>query len=240
MPTLKQRMGAWIIPRLPVNPVYFRQTRLELNALWARVALWLYPARLIKQRSLSRERDLLVNVGCGPFGQPGWVNFDLYGHSGVTLPVDCRWRMPLADGSCRGIHVEHYFEHLEPVRERPRFLSECLRCLQPNGILRIIVPDARLYVEAYLSDSWAGLNAIGCGGALPETAFATKMEALNHVFVQDGEHFGGLDKDYLERTLKDAGFRQVEQAAWRAGAFPGRCIDRDQHRPYSLYMEARK
>jgi hypothetical protein len=63
---------------------------------------------------------------------------------------------------------------------------------------------------------------------------------LNHVFVQDGEHFGGLDAEYLGRTLAAAGFPEVTRVGWREGAFPGGCIDRDQHRPYSLYMEARK
>ena len=67
-------------------------------------------------------------------------------------------------GGSRGIHVEHYFEHLEPTTERPRFLAECRRCLEPGGVLRIIVPDMRKYVEAYLANDWTMLNEIGCGG----------------------------------------------------------------------------
>lgn len=240
MPTLKQRFGAWLVPRLPVNPWVFRTFRVELNAMWIRLLGRIHPGFIARRRALRQRRDLLVNLGCGPFGREGWVNLDLFAAPGVTLRVDCRWGLPLADGSARGIHVEHYFEHLEPTTERPRFLAECRRCLAPGGILRIIVPDMHKYAEAYLAADWQMLNEIGCGGDLPQATFATKIEALNHVFVQDGEHYGGFDAEYLRRTLVQAGFDDIERVEWREGRFPGGAIDREQHRPYSLFMEARR
>jgi hypothetical protein len=97
----------------------------------------------------------------------------------------------------------------------------------------------RKYIAAYLAPGWEELNTIGCGGERPQSAFGTKIEALNHVFVQDGEHYGGFDAEYLCRTLKKAGFREVQEVEWRAGSFPGGAIDREQHKPYSLFMEAR-
>jgi predicted SAM-dependent methyltransferase len=238
MTTLKQRLGAWMIPRLPVNPGVFRTFRVELNAFAVRLLGHVHPGWVATRRALRRRKGLLVNVGCGPFGQEGWVNLDLFAAPRVTLRADCRRRFPLADGSARGIHVEHYFEHLEPIVERPRFLAECRRCLEPGGVLRIIVPDMRKYVEAYLAPGWDTFNEIGCGGERPQTAFATKIEALNHVFVQDGEHYGGFDAEYLRRTLEQAGFTDIALVAWRQGRFPGGAIDREQHKPYSLFMES--
>jgi predicted SAM-dependent methyltransferase len=240
MTTLKQRLGRWLIPRLPVNPWVFRTFRVEANALLVRLVNSIHPGRLAKQRALRRQTNVLVNIGCGPFGREGWINLDLFPAPRVTMRVDCRHGLPLADGAARGIHVEHYFEHLEPTVERGRFLGECRRCLAPGGILRIIVPDMRKYVAAYLADGWTAMNTIGCGGDVPETAFATKMEALNHVFVQDGEHYGGFDAEYLHRTLELAGFADIQQVDWREGRFPGGAIDREQHRHYSLFMEARR
>jgi predicted SAM-dependent methyltransferase len=240
MTTMKQRLGAWLIPRLPVNPWVFRTLRVELNALGVRVCNRVLPGRIARRLALGRRKGVLVNVGCGPFGQEGWINLDLFPAPNVTMRVDCRRGLPLGNGAARGIHVEHYFEHLEPTVERPRFLAECRRCLEPGGILRIIVPDMHKYVEAYLADGWSAMNAVGCGGDRPQDAFATKMEALNHVFVQDGEHYGGFDAEYLRRTLQQAGFEDIERVAWREGRFPGGAIDREQHRPYSLFMEARR
>lgn len=236
--TLKQRLGAWLIPRLPINPWVFRTLRVELNALLVRFLNGVHPGRIARQRMLRRQSGLLVNVGCGPFGKEGWINLDLFAAPCVTMRVDCRHGLQLGDGAARGIHVEHYFEHLEQTTERPRFLAECRRCLEPGGVLRIIVPDMHKYVAAYLAEGWTTLNTIGCGGELPQAAFATKMEALNHVFVQDGEHYGGFDFEYLARTLRQAGFVDVEQVGWREGRFPDGPIDREQHRPYSLYVEA--
>ena len=240
MSTLKQSLGAWLIPRLPVNPWIFRANRMELNAAWVRLMGRIHPGWIKHRRALAREKGLLANVGCGPFGRDGWVNLDLFGGRGVTMRVDCRRHLPLGDGSCRGIHVEHYFEHLEPTLERPRFLAECRRCLEEGGVLRIIVPDMRKYIEAYLDEGWSTLNAIGCGGELPQASFGTKIEALNHVFLQDGEHYGGFDEEYLRGVLGLAGFRDVERVKWGKGCFPGGPIDREQHRSYSLYMEARR
>ena len=37
MTTLKQRLGAWLVPRLPVNPWVFRTFRVELNAVMVRL-----------------------------------------------------------------------------------------------------------------------------------------------------------------------------------------------------------
>ncbi|MFI4999599.1 MAG: class I SAM-dependent methyltransferase [Reyranellales bacterium] len=238
MTTLKQRLGAWMIPRMPVNPWVFRTFRVELNAMMVRSLGHIHLGWIAQRRALARQKGLLVNIGCGPFGQQGWTNLDLFQAPGVTMRADCRRRFPLADGSARGIHVEHYFEHLEPTTERPRFLAECRRCLEPGGVLRIIVPDMRKYIDAYIAPGWQTLNEIGCGGERPQAAFATKMEALNHVFVQEGEHYGGFDAEYLRRTLEQAGFTDIEQLGWRQGRFPGGAIDREQHRPYSLFMEA--
>ncbi|HKP12574.1 MAG TPA: methyltransferase domain-containing protein [Blastocatellia bacterium] len=237
--TIKQRVGTRVIPRLPFSRHVFNHIRLELNSLRVRALHRLHPAWRVRVRRLKQRRDLLVNVGCGPFGKEGWVNFDLMAHPNVTLALDCRHKLPLSDGSCLGIHVEHYFEHLDPADERGEFLKECRRCIQPEGVLRVIVPDAELYIRAYLEPGWGALNRIGCGGEEPEATFECKMDALNHVFHQGWEHYAGYDAESMELCLRAAGFTRVMRQAYRAGEFPGGCIDRDEHRPYSLYVEAR-
>ncbi len=237
--TLKQRLGNCFIPKLPVNQHVSSHLRHELAAWWVRILHNFHPGYRAKIRELRKKKDLLVNVGCGPFGEPDWVNLDLYNQPNLTLRADTRRKLPLADESCLGIHVEHFLEHLNPEDERLPFLHECRRCLQTDGILRLITPDAELYIKAHLEPGWGLLNQIGCGEDKPEAVFRTKMEALNYVFLQEWAHFGGYDAETLEHILKEVGFTQVNRSSWRKGDFPGGSIDRKQHRPYSLYFEAR-
>ncbi len=37
---------------------------------------------------------------------------------------------------------EHFFEHLDVETEARAFLLECLRCLQSQGVMRLVMPDA--------------------------------------------------------------------------------------------------
>jgi predicted SAM-dependent methyltransferase len=241
MTTPKQRVGNYLVDLLGINPQVFRAVWLEIRAAWIRLRCRIDPFQVMRLRELRQRKGVLANIGCGPTGLPGWVNIDLFKGPGVvTVRFDCRRRLPLGDASCKGIHVEHYFEHIEFHFERPRFLADCLRCLEPGGTLRIIVPDGRKFCEAYVASGWEKMNVLGGGYYVPEEAYRAKIQAVNHTFLQSGEHFGGYDTDYLRILLEDAGFREIEVVGWREGRFPGGCIDVEQHRVYSLYMEARR
>jgi len=48
----------------------------------------------------------------------------------------------------KGVFIEHCLEHFS-LPAAFAVLKECWRVLAPGGLLRIIVPDAELYVELY-------------------------------------------------------------------------------------------
>jgi predicted SAM-dependent methyltransferase len=240
LPTFKQRLGAWLIPKLPINRHVFGHFRAELNGIWARALCLFHPKYRKAISALRTQRRIKANIGCGPSGQPGWVNLDMFWHENLTLRIDCRYTLPFADASCRGIHVEHFLEHLNHEDERHAFLAECHRCLEDGGVLRIILPDAQLFVAAYMSPGWDRFREIAALGDDPEFQFPTKMDALNHVFIQDFEHYGGYDEESLLAVLRWHGFREIYRRSFRTGCFPDGCIDREQHKPYSLYVEAVK
>ena len=235
---IKQAIGGWLIPSLPVNRHVFDHVRSELNEFWVRSLHRAHPIYLIRIRQLRKKRHILLNLGCGPFGWEGWVNLDLNWLDRVALRTDCRKNLPIGDGAFVGIHVEHYFEHLTHEEEAPRFFEECRRCLAFGGILRIIVPDAERFVRAYADDGWDTLEALAAEGSSMKASFATKMDALSHVMVQQQEHFGGYDFDTLARALGKAGSCDIQGCNFQGGRFAGGRIDRDEHKPYSLYVEA--
>ena len=238
--TPKQQLGQWLIPRLPFSKHVLGHIRTELNSILVRILNFLHPSYRRVRSQLKNKKGIKANLGCGPFGQDGWVNLDLFPLRNVTLRTDCRRTLPFSDASCKGIHVEHFFEHMSQDDESIIFLEECRRCLEVGGTLRIVVPDAELFVRAYLEEGWSGFQRLAAVGDKPEDNFPTKMDALNHVFVQGYEHFGGYDFDSLCYALERAGFREVIRRSFQEGAFPDGCIDRDQHRRYSLYIEAIK
>lgn len=237
---LKHKVGTYLIPALPVSRHVFDHLRLEWNAAFVRGLHRWHPGYRRSIRQLRRRTGVKLNVGSGPFGLDDWVNLDLFAHRNVTLRSDCRRNFPLGDSSCIGIHVEHYFEHLTHEEEAAPFLRECHRCLEAGGTLRIVVPDAERFVRAYADESWGALQALAAEGTSMKDAFATRMQALNHVMLQGFEHCGGYDFETLSFVLSAAGFVDVRRCKFGNGMFPERCIDREQHRPYSLYVEATK
>src|SRR3954469_10759681 len=129
--SLKQSIGEYVFKRMPISMHVFNHFRLELNAAYIRALHRISPSYRARVRKLKRSSDLLVNLGCGPFGQAsGWINLDLGRAPNVYLRTDCRRQLPLADQSCAGIHVEMFLEHLDPFDEIPTFLREVHRCLK--------------------------------------------------------------------------------------------------------------
>ena len=107
------------------------------------------------RRKLVSQKGGRINVGCGKNPIQGWINLDVVSQKDVWF-WDCRSGLPFSDGAVAAIYAEHFFEHLDLESEARRFLRECLRCLQPGGVLRLVVPDAGAYVRAY-SGPWEPL-----------------------------------------------------------------------------------
>jgi predicted SAM-dependent methyltransferase len=93
----------------------------------------------------------LLNLGCGNRYHPSWVNVDIHPTGPSVVVHDLERGIPFPDNSFSAVYHSHLLEHL-PKADAPGFLRECLRVLQPGGILRVVVPDlekiARLYLEA--------------------------------------------------------------------------------------------
>jgi len=166
-----------------------------------------------------------------------FVNLDLFACSSEVIPWDCRRSLPLGDRSAIGIRVEQFLEHLETREELPAFLRECHRALRPGGVLRIIVPDAERYLQAYCRGDLVGFRELGVPDPFPED-LPTRMDIVNHVFHQWDEHRWGYDFETLAHRLRAAGFERIERAEYKASRDPELGQDREEHAPYSLYVEA--
>jgi predicted SAM-dependent methyltransferase len=237
--TFKQRVGSILFPRLPVTRRTFDLFRFELNAAVTRVLVRVSPRYRRRRRALTHVSGLLVNLGSGGQGHPGWVNVDVMRHhSDQSLPWDLRRSLPFRDGQVALVFAEHVLEHLEFREEVPRLLRELHRVLAPGGRVRIIVPDGERWLRAYASDdpaAWAGLGVPELPADTP-----TRMALVNHVFHQHGEHYFAYDFETLTYVLAGAGFTTIERRAFRDSGADRLAIDQAHHAPYSLYVEAEK
>ena len=108
---------------------------------------------LIRGRSSQLRRKRIRNlqyldIGCGRNVHEKFINLDYLWHARVDVCWDVKQGIPFPKSSMKGIFVEHCLEHFSlPVAFA--LLNECLRVLAPGGRLRIIVPDAELYLERY-------------------------------------------------------------------------------------------
>ena len=202
-----------------------------------------------KKTNLSRQydtaKDLLVNIGAGGQGKPGWINVDIFEASGINCVYDCRKSLPFPDNSAKGIFSEHFFEHIDYVEEVPYFLAECYRVLKPGGIIRLIVPDLQKYLKAYCEEGWEELSRIRPldlerKDFYYNCKYNTKMELINFVFRQNYEHKYAYDYATIEFLLYKYGFSTVKLQDFSNSLMDELCIDNPIRASESLYVEAVK
>lgn len=226
----------------PILPAYLgRQVESEVK-----IALRHFLHSGQTRRRLKKLQGCRVNIGCGPFPTPGWVNLDVSPFPNVYY-WDCRRGLPFSDGTVDAIYSEHSFEHLDVDAEAKPYLRECLRCLRPGGIIRLVVPDAGAYLRAY-GKTWDQIAAIrplqrteeGWRDHFSTNLYSTQMQFINFMFRQNYEHKYAYDEETLVELLRDAGFPKVVRQNFGISVDPEMASDRKDRSGESLYVEAIK
>lgn len=246
--SLRQIIRKAVISALPMKvvlsvlPIHLaRQVTNEIGIALRHV---LYSKRT--RHRLAELQGCRVNIGCGPRPTPGWVNLDVLPAEGVQF-WDCRRGLPFSDNAVSAIYSEHSFEHLDLETEAKPFLQECLRCLGPGGVIRLIVPDAGAYLGLY-GKQWDLLAAKrplehtenGWRDHWSENVYSTQMQLINWVFRQDYEHKYAYDEETLILILRQAGFSQIARQSYGISFDPQMAKDREDRSGESLYVEAIK
>lgn len=154
---------------------------------------------------LNSGRPIKLDVGGGyrP-GSNGWTNVDTAFEA--DLYWDLREGVPFPTGSVSAVFSSHLFEHLT-FSEGQGLLAEILRVLEPGGSMSIVVPNARLYLEAYVNGDKLPGEFFGWEPAFNDT---TPIDMVNYVAYMDGEHKYMFDQENLLHVLSTAGFSGVK------------------------------
>ena len=219
--------------------------------LWVQVRFEIraFRVRLGHKRVERKVRDadgILLNLGSGVLGRPGWVNLDIApGDLEGYYQYDCRKSLPFRDGTVNGIFSEHFFEHLDYTEELPLLLAECMRVMAPGSVIRIIVPDGEKYLKAYNDPGWDSLRTLrelrqDGSDKYFKNRYQTKIELVNTVFRQGYQHKWIYDFENLKWLLESAGFTHVKREAIGHSRNPDLAIGREDRAHESLYVEATK
>jgi predicted SAM-dependent methyltransferase len=182
------------------------------------------------RRILKEKSEIFVELGAGDRkGEGGWVTID------ITKNCDIFWDLsrglPFPDESITKLYSSHFFEHLS-FKEGQQLFDECRRVLVPGGTFSICVPNARVYIEAYLkSDS---LDESQFFGYRPAYNHTTKIDYVNYTAYMDGHHKYMFDEENLIHILKSKGFSNVHLRHFDPG------LDLKERDFESIYAEAEK
>jgi predicted SAM-dependent methyltransferase len=183
-----------------------------------------------KVKYLIRDRKrIFLEVGAGnKKGVNDWFTIDLKRNCDIFW--DLRKGIPFPDESVSKIYSSHFFEHLT-FSEGQNFLDECLRVLTKGGIFSICVPNARLYIEAYLNSD---LDTEKFFDYKPAYNNTTKIDYVNYTAYMDGQHKYMFDQENLIYILESKGMRNVHLREFDPS------IDLEERDYESIYAEAEK
>jgi len=182
------------------------------------------------KKLLNKQEKIYLEIGAGDQkSKNGWITLD------VTRNCDIYWDLrkgiPFPNVSIQKIYSSHLFEHLS-FEEGQELLAECLRVLVPGGSFSICVPNAKLYIEAYLKGD--RLDSSKFFSYQPAYNDISRIDYVNYVAYMGGEHKYMFDEENLVAILKKAGFRNVHLRSFNAS------IDKQEREFESIYAKAQK
>lgn len=226
---------------MPLNTFSFRRRWDSYAIVQDWIGRWQRNRRA--QLRQPRARALrYADLGCGLSRHAALLNVDWQWTPGLDLCWDIRCGLPFADNSMLGLYTEHCLEHFD-LADAAYVLGEARRVLASGGTLRVVVPDAELYLRRYVQH----LDGV------PRESFPYEdverrdprwvpLGSVNRVFYQDryspAGHRTMFDFELLRRLASQAGFTTVDRASFRIGRDRVLLVDSDARRSESLYVEA--
>jgi len=192
------------------------------------------PFQRLKISKLLKHETCQLIFGCGDTRYKNWIGIDCTFSDSVDIILDLRRPLPFPNESIDYCYSEHFFEHLYPD-EGVKHLVDVYRILKPNGIYRIVVPDAMKFAKNHLEKNVGYFKH-----AFPWAD--RSMQAVYDVFNWGGRHRNILDFDELSYMGGAAGFKRVVQSKANSSKFEVLNIDIDnsQRVAESLYVELHK
>jgi SAM-dependent methyltransferase len=174
-----------------------------------------------------------MNWGCGSHPVPGWINSDQKSGAGIDLSCDIRNGLPLPNDSIGYIVSIHALEEV-PYPDIVIVLQELRRVLEPNGVLRLSLPDLEKGIEAYLQKDRDYF-------LIPDDEVKSIGGKLIVQLIWYGYSRTLFTYDFIEELLFKAEFRYVNRCRYKESTsqYPD-IVELDNRPQESLFVEAVK
>ncbi|TVS12629.1 MAG: methyltransferase domain-containing protein [Wenzhouxiangella sp.] len=175
-----------------------------------------------------------LSIGAGERRLPGWVHLDIDPATRPDILADISQPLPFPDRSIECVLCEEVITQI-PLDAGQRFLAECRRILQPDGVIRISTPDLARLAQAYLQRPDWLLEIWEEQVGLPLQT-GTAAEVLNTGLRAVGPFV--YDEPTLRIVAERAGFRMQRREVNESCHPHLRDIDlRSPERTVSMYLE---
>ncbi len=201
-----------------------------------------------------------LNLGCGSTVPDDWVNVDnglgaklakiplfpeiskklkllnLDWHKNIYIH-DLTKTFPWREQSVDAVYSSHTLEHMS--RENGKaFLMECHRVLKDDGIIRIVVPDLRFYIDEYIAGNLKAENFVEELGVL----FKTSKNPIKNKLIplMAYPHKCMYDHESLIRCLSEIGFSASTHEAFDSRIDGIRNIERPGRVVNAVIVEGKK
>lgn len=185
-------------------------------------------AAVLKEREM--KGPIKIELGAGKRKLPGWVSVDMAPVADIQCNLDTD-SLPFEDGSIDEIYSSHFLEHFYHAQLVGHILPECLRVLKSGGIFNVAVPDASIYIKAYL-------DRRPCPEVIPlyrkAYFFDSFIDSINYIAYMGGDHRHMFDSKNLFAMLNNNGFVDVKIRNFDPS------IDIERRREQSIYCIAIK
>ncbi len=187
-------MREWIRKTVPGSTAAYEESRLRWKARGTQAQV---------DTLVATGRSIRLDIGAGDVHRPGWVTLDIT--DDCDLFWDLRNGIPFPSSSVEIVYSSHLLEHM-PYDAGQAVLGEALRVLKPGGLISVCVPNARLYIDAYLE-----IAPLAPDHDFWEPALVSRrgIDLLNYVAYMGGEHACLFDQDSLTHRLNAVGFTDV-------------------------------
>jgi predicted SAM-dependent methyltransferase len=190
----------------------------------------------LKQKEIRLENlfnskhPIKIEIGSGPKkGTNGWITIDLV--EGCDFQMNLLEKFPFNNNSVDFIYSSHFLEHFQ-THEIKSILKECYRVLKPGGKISTCVPDASIYIKAYINNDDMDTNT--WLRYKPAVEINSKIDYINYIAYMNGEHKHMYDLENLIAIHRISGFANSTSREFDEK------IDMEMRDYQSIYVEATK